>query len=106
VCTNETHVPLDFKITAFYKYVRYLLYFGGILGLCATPVMTISHLVFVIFLTAYTIIGAMFEEKDLMKEFGEQYQAYKKKTPMLIPFSKRYHISYHYYPRKEIEVWF
>jgi methanethiol S-methyltransferase len=87
--TNKAYKSLDFKIVAFYKYVRHPLYFGIILGLWATPIMTMTHLVFAIFLTAYTIIGAMFEEKDLMKEFGEQYQAYKKKTPMLIPFLRK-----------------
>ena len=86
---NKTYKPLDFKIIAFYKYVRHPLYFGIILGLWATPFMTITHLVFAILLTAYIIIGVMLEEKDLSKEFGEQYRAYKKKTPMLIPFFKK-----------------
>jgi methanethiol S-methyltransferase len=86
---KKPYEPLDFKIIVFYKYVRHPLYFGGILGLWATPVMTMTHLVFAILLTAYFIIGAMLEEKDLSNEFGEQYLAYKKKTPMLIPFFKK-----------------
>jgi methanethiol S-methyltransferase len=86
---KKPYQPLDFKIITFYKYVRHPLYFGGILGLWATPVMTMTHLVFAILLTAYFIIGAMLEEKDLSNEFGEQYLAYKKKTPMLIPFFKK-----------------
>jgi protein-S-isoprenylcysteine O-methyltransferase Ste14 len=87
--TKKSYEPLKFRITAFYKYVRHPLYFGGILGLWATPIMTMTHLVFAILLTAYFIIGAMFEEKDLVEEFGEQYQSYKKRTPMLIPFFKK-----------------
>jgi methanethiol S-methyltransferase len=84
--TNKVYKPLDFKIVAFYKFVRHPLYLGILLGLWATPLMTMTHLVFAILLTTYIIIGVMFEEKDLVKEFGEQYQSYKKKTPMLLPF--------------------
>jgi methanethiol S-methyltransferase len=87
--TKKTYKPLDFKVIAFYKYVRHPLYVGIILGLWATPRMTVTHFVLAILLTAYIIIGVIFEEKDLMKEFGEQYQAYRKKTPMLIPFFKK-----------------
>ncbi len=86
--TNKAYKPLDFMVVAFYKYIRHPLYFGILLGLWATPVMTMTHLVFAIFLSIYIIIGVMLEEKDLMKDFGDQYRAYKRKTPMLIPFFK------------------
>lgn len=86
---NKTYKPLEFRIVAFYKYVRHPLYAGIILGLWATPLMTMTHLVLAILFTTYIIIGVMFEEKDLMKQFGEKYSTYKKKTPMLIPFLKR-----------------
>jgi protein-S-isoprenylcysteine O-methyltransferase Ste14 len=86
---NRPYTPLKFKVTAFYKYVRHPLYFGGIVGLWATPVMTVTHLVFAILLSGYFIIGALFEEKDLIGQFGEQYQAYKKSTPMLVPFLRK-----------------
>jgi protein-S-isoprenylcysteine O-methyltransferase Ste14 len=42
-------------------------------------------LVLYISLTAYTIIGAHFEERKLLREFGEDYAVYKKNTPMLVP---------------------
>jgi protein-S-isoprenylcysteine O-methyltransferase Ste14 len=87
--TKETYQPLNFRIVGFYKFVRHPLYFGGIVGLWATPIMTMTHLVFAILLSAYFIIGAIFEEKDLIRDFGEKYQTYKKRTPMFIPFLKR-----------------
>jgi protein-S-isoprenylcysteine O-methyltransferase Ste14 len=86
---KKPYKPLEFRVVAFYKYVRHPLYFGIVLGLWATPTMTMTHLVFAILLTAYIIVGVMFEEKDLTKEFGEKYQTYKKRTPMLIPFIKK-----------------
>ncbi|TGV01493.1 methyltransferase family protein [Flavivirga rizhaonensis] len=86
---NKPYTTLNFKVVSFYKYVRHPLYFGGILGLWATPNMTVTHLVFAMGLTAYFVIGTLFEERDLKKEFGKTYKAYQSKTRMLIPFPKR-----------------
>ena len=86
---NKPYKPLEFKIISFYKYVRHPLYAGIILGLWATPLMTMTHLAIAILLTAYTIIGAVIEEKDLIKDFGGKYLDYKKRTPMFIPFTKK-----------------
>lgn len=85
---NKPYTPLKFKVALFYKYTRHPLYFGGIMGLWFTPVMSTTHLVFAILLTAYFFIGAIFEERDLIKEFGETYRAYAGKTPMMVPFTK------------------
>ena len=84
--TNKPYTPLKFKVKAFYKWVRHPLYFGGILGMWATPVMSVTHFVFAILLTAYFFIGAFLEERDLRREFGKLYANYMKKTPMMIPF--------------------
>ncbi|AUP77634.1 methyltransferase family protein [Flavivirga eckloniae] len=86
---NKPYTKLKFKVFSFYKHVRHPLYFGGILGLWATPTMTMTHLIFAIALTSYFVIGTLFEERDLKKEFGELYKSYQAKTPMLIPFIKR-----------------
>ncbi len=85
---GKPYTPLKFRITAFYKYVRHPLYFGGIVGLWATPVMTATHLFFAVCLTAYFVIGALFEERDLVNEFGDTYLEYSKNTPMIIPGMK------------------
>ena len=85
---NKPYTQLEFKITWFYKYVRHPLYFGGIMGLWFTPVMSATHLVFAILLTAYFFIGTLFEERDLVKEFGKQYELYQQRKPMLLPFTK------------------
>ena len=86
--TNKPYKELNFKAIGFYKYMRHPIYFGGMLGLWATPVMTVTHLVFAIGLSAYFIIGTLFEEKDLMKEFGNIYTQYAATTPKYIPFTK------------------
>lgn len=85
---GKPYTQLKFRVTLFYKYVRYPLYFGMLLGMWATPNMTVTHLVFAMAITTYVIIGTLFEEKDLVNEFGETYKAYQAKKPMLVPFTK------------------
>jgi len=85
---GKPYTQLQFRITLFYKYVRHPLYFGMLLGMWATPNMTVTHLVFALGISAYVVIGTLFEEKDLVDEFGDTYKAYQAKKPMLVPFTK------------------
>ena len=85
---GKPYTELTFRITAFYKYVRHPLYLGGIIGLWATPVMSATHLCFAILLTGYFVVGTLFEEKDLIRDFGDTYREYSQSTAMLIPFLK------------------
>jgi len=68
-----------------YRYVRHPLYTFGLLILWLSPDVTVNSLVFYISLTIYILVGAYFEEKKLLREFGNQYAAYIKGTPMFIP---------------------
>jgi methanethiol S-methyltransferase len=36
--------------------------------------------------TGWIFAGALFEERDLVAEFGDGYRAYQKKVPMLMPW--------------------
>ena len=85
---KKSYKPPEFKVKAFYKFVRHPLYLGGIMGIWATPTMTLTHMCFAILLTTYFVIGALFEEKDLILDFGDDYRNYQKKTGMFIPYSK------------------
>jgi protein-S-isoprenylcysteine O-methyltransferase Ste14 len=82
---NEPYKPIDFKIVAFYKYSRHPLYLGALIGIWATPIMTVTHLVYALLLTAYIMVGIYYEERDLISVFGEQYLKYKSTTPVIIP---------------------
>ena len=72
-----------------YRYVRHPLYTSGLLFIWLTPEMTLNRLVLYVSLTIYILIGAYFEERKLVREFGEEYLAYRLRTPMLIPISIR-----------------
>ena len=71
--------------SGFYRWVRHPLYTAGLVFIWLTPVMTSSLLALNIGLTAYLIVGAYYEERKLVREFGEAYIRYRQKTPMLIP---------------------
>ena len=80
--------PAKFVMPSLYKRVRHPLYVGWLIVFWATPIMTVSHLVFALMCTAYILVAVQFEEKDLEAEFGEKYRQYKEAVPMIIPALK------------------
>jgi len=68
-----------------YRYVRHPLYAAGLLILWLSPALSLNSFVVYANLTAYIVIGAHFEERKLLREFGSAYAEYQRATPMLIP---------------------
>jgi protein-S-isoprenylcysteine O-methyltransferase Ste14 len=68
-----------------YRVVRHPLYTFGLLFIWLTPTVSQNSLTVYIGATIYTLIGTYFEERKLLRDFGEAYASYKKSTPMLIP---------------------
>lgn len=68
-----------------YRWVRHPLYTAGLLFIWLTPVMSENSLIVIVAATIYIIVGAIFEERKLEREFGTVYVEYKAATPMLIP---------------------
>ena len=77
--------PSKLVTKGFYRYIRHPLYTFGLLFLWLSPVVTINSFVLYVFLTIYILVGAHFEERKLLREFGQEYVDYKAATPMLIP---------------------
>lgn len=68
-----------------YKIVRHPLYTFSLLFLWLTPSVSQNSLTVYIGSTLYILVGAYFEERKLLRDFGEAYAAYRRNTPMLIP---------------------
>lgn len=68
-----------------YRVVRHPLYTFGLLFIWLSPSVSQNSLTVYIGATLYTLIGAYFEERKLLRVFGEAYVEYKRKTPMIVP---------------------
>lgn len=68
-----------------YRVVRHPLYLGFILAFWGGPAMSVGHLLFAAAMTAYILIAIQFEERDLVRQLGERYAAYRRQVPMLVP---------------------
>lgn len=82
---NREYKDLGFRTPFFYKFLRHPIMLGFIIAFWSTPMMTVGHLLFSLATTIYILIAIQLEERDLVRHFGEQYQDYRRRTPMLIP---------------------
>lgn len=85
---GESFQEPPFVTPILYQFVRNPLMLGFLIGFWAAPKMTQGHIFFNIMVTSYMFFGIFMEERDLAKKLGPDYQEYKRKTPMLIPFLK------------------
>lgn len=80
---EETSGPL--RTNGLYCYVRHPLYTFSLSLLWLSPTMTLNSFIVYLCLTIYILIGIIFEERKLVRDFGEEYASYRSVTPMLIP---------------------
>lgn len=74
-----------FRTPFFYKMVRHPIYSGFVLAFWAIPHMTIGHLLFAVSMTVYILIAIGLEERDLVSEFGNHYEDYRRRVGGLFP---------------------
>jgi len=86
--TAETHcTPKGLETTGAYSIVRHPQYLGWMLAHVGMSVLLSVRysMLFSPVLIALIYLISKKEEDELIKEFGEEYEEYKKKAPMLIP---------------------
>ena len=82
---DQPYRPVPFVEVALYRFVRHPIMLGLLIGLWATPSMSVGHLLFAAATTIYIFIGIFLEEHDTRQALGEDYETYRRQTQMLVP---------------------
>ena len=81
----EDEKPGRLVKSGFYSLMRHPLYTFSLLFLWLSSSVTVNSFIVYVSLTVYILIGAYFEERKLLREFGQEYADYKSATPMIVP---------------------
>jgi len=74
-----------FVIRGPYRWVRHPLYLVCLMAIWSGPELTADRMLFNVLWTAWLVVGARLEERDLTAQFGDAYRRYQQAVPMLIP---------------------
>jgi protein-S-isoprenylcysteine O-methyltransferase Ste14 len=83
---DELDENYTLRIEGPYKYSRHPIYFFSIIFLLFRAEMNLFYLTMFISFTAYFYIGSYYEEKKMVRMFGDLYRNYQKKVPRIFPF--------------------
>lgn len=68
-----------------FGYMRHPMYTFGMLVLISSPIMTANLAYAIVIFGFYFWVGSVFEERNLIKRFGDDYRVYQKNVPRFIP---------------------
>jgi protein-S-isoprenylcysteine O-methyltransferase Ste14 len=77
--------PAQFTERSLYRVVRHPLMLGFLVAFWAAPVMSPGRLLFAGVITAWVLLAIRIEESTLVETHGEQYEAYRRRVPALLP---------------------
>lgn len=85
---GRTPRPARFVVKGPYRWIRHPLYTCVIVLIWSSPELTPDRLLFDVLWTAWICLGTVWEEKDLVAEFGDSYRNYQRRVPMLVPWRR------------------
>jgi protein-S-isoprenylcysteine O-methyltransferase Ste14 len=86
--TGRPIPPAQLRVPLLYRIVRHPMQLGFMIGMWSASTMSVSRLVLAVLMTAYILVGLYFEERDLVRHFGSDYDAYRARVPMLLPWPR------------------
>jgi protein-S-isoprenylcysteine O-methyltransferase Ste14 len=90
LAARRNEIPATrFRTPWFYRWVRHPLYLGFIIAFWATPTMTVGHLAFALGMLGYILVAIHLEERDLIRDFGARYLAYREQVRGLVPIPRQ-----------------
>lgn len=91
VLFRRSPAPMGLVTGGLNGYVRHPLYSGTLLAVWSFFFLfpERGYLITCCLVTLYTWIGAYWEERKLRREFGQAYEAYQRRVPMLFPLKWR-----------------
>jgi protein-S-isoprenylcysteine O-methyltransferase Ste14 len=78
----------QFRTPLLYRVVRHPIYLGFILAFWFAPTMRLAHLVFAMSTLGYIVVAIQLEERDLVREYGGRYLAYREQVRGLVPIPR------------------
>ena len=82
---NTPYTALPFTNKYMYRYSRHPMMLGMLVLLWSTPEMSASRFILAMLFTMYIAVGIYFEERDLVRSFGDTYRKYKQQIAAFLP---------------------
>ncbi len=82
---HRSRPPVPLTVKGLYRWVRHPFYFLVVVMLWASPLISADRLLLNVLFTAWIILGARWEERDLIAQYGDAYRRYQAQVPMLMP---------------------
>ncbi len=78
--------PAKLRIEGPYRLMRHPLMLGLLIAIWGVPVMPPELLMMNLGMTMYVLVAIRWEEHDLVREFGSEYEEYRRRVPAIVPW--------------------
>ncbi len=78
----------EFVVRGPFRWVRHPLYLSIIVLLWASPSMSATRFELAVLWTAWLVVATLLEDRDLKRDFGEDYREYARTVPLLVPWRR------------------
>lgn len=85
VFRGQPQTPRTLRTSGLRSVLRHPVYLGFLVALLATPTMTHGRALIALVWGGYVLIGVRFEERELVRTFGGEYEEYRRRVRSWLP---------------------